>query len=65
MNENTYKATVSNGEVSGQVKELTPTEPPLMGGVPLDFAAATERIKQVVNKTPLVYNHHLSKKTPV
>lgn len=28
----------------------------------LDFNTATERIKQVVTKTPLVYNHHLSKK---
>lgn len=28
----------------------------------LDFKKATERIKQVVNKTPLVYHHHLSKK---
>ncbi len=28
----------------------------------LDIVAAAERIKQVVNKTPLVYNHHLSKK---
>jgi len=28
----------------------------------LDFNRATERIKQVVNKTPLVYHHHLSKK---
>ncbi len=37
-------------------------EPPLGGRGALDFAAATERIKQVVNKTPLVYNHHLSKK---
>ncbi len=44
---------------------IHPAEPPLggQGGLPsLDFAAATERIKQVVNKTPLVYNHHLSKK---
>ena len=32
------------------------------GGVVLNFAAATERIKQVVNKTPLVYSHQLSKK---
>src|SRR5215218_6422667 len=28
----------------------------------LDFKKATETIKQVVNKTPLVYHHHLSKK---
>lgn len=28
----------------------------------LDFNKATERIKQVVNKTPLVYHHNLSKK---
>src|SRR5919112_6151426 len=28
----------------------------------LDFKKATERIKQVVSKTPLVYHHHLSKK---
>ena len=31
-------------------------------GAVLNFAAAAERIKQVVNKTPLVYNHHLSRK---
>jgi len=28
----------------------------------LDFKGAAERIKQVVNKTPLVYNHHLSRR---
>ncbi|TDH29345.1 threonine ammonia-lyase [Segetibacter sp. 3557_3] len=28
----------------------------------LDFASAAERIKQVVNKTPLAYHHHLSRK---
>ncbi|HWH63107.1 MAG TPA: threonine ammonia-lyase [Ginsengibacter sp.] len=28
----------------------------------LDFAAAAERLKKIVYRTPLVYNHHLSKK---
>src|SRR5688572_4506315 len=28
----------------------------------LDFQAATERLRKVVNRTPLSYNHHLSKK---
>lgn len=28
----------------------------------LDFHAAAERLKKVVNRTPLTYNHHLSKK---
>ena len=28
----------------------------------LDFHAAAERLRKVVNRTPLTYNHHLSKK---
>lgn len=28
----------------------------------LDFQAAAERLRKVVNRTPLTYNHHLSKK---
>ena len=28
----------------------------------LDFHAAAERLKKIVNRTPLTYNHHLSKK---
>ncbi len=39
-----------------------PLSKPPCKGWGLDFAAATERIKQVVNKTPLAYHHHLSKK---
>jgi threonine dehydratase len=35
---------------------LTQTQPPL------DFAKAAERLKKVVNRTPLTYNHNLSKK---
>ncbi len=30
--------------------------------VPLDFAAAHHRLKKVVNRTPLTFNHNLSKK---
>jgi threonine dehydratase len=30
--------------------------------IKLDFAAAVERLKKVVNRTPLAYNHNLSKK---
>ena len=32
------------------------------GGYHLDFAAAAERLKKIVHKTPLQLNHHLSKK---
>ena len=28
----------------------------------LDFYAAAERLKKVVNRTPLMYNHNLSRK---
>ena len=28
----------------------------------LDFNKASERLKKIVHKTPLTYNHHLSKK---
>ena len=60
MNENSLISNLSSPlQVQGNH-----AEPPFggQGGPSLDFAAATERIKQVVNKTPLVYNHHLSKK---
>ncbi len=32
------------------------------GSKTLDFHKASERLKQIVHKTPLTYNHHLSKK---
>ncbi len=35
---------------------------PLLNKWNLDFSAAAERLKKIVNRTPLVYNHHLSKK---
>ncbi|MEO6220835.1 MAG: pyridoxal-phosphate dependent enzyme, partial [Ginsengibacter sp.] len=28
----------------------------------LDFTSAAERLKKIVNRTPLMYNHNLSKK---
>ncbi len=43
-------------------KENLPGSIPVEGVEHLNFAAAADRIKQVVSKTPLVYNHHLSKR---
>src|ERR1019366_705039 len=38
------------------------TTEPLFKKWNLDFSAAAERLKKIVYRTPLVYNHHLSKK---
>ncbi|HEY5407606.1 MAG TPA: threonine ammonia-lyase [Ginsengibacter sp.] len=35
---------------------------PLFNKWNLDFAAAAERLKKIINRTPLAYNHNLSKK---
>jgi threonine dehydratase len=36
--------------------------PPFMGGGQLDFIKAAERLKKIVNRTPLTFNHNLSRK---
>ena len=38
------------------------TKPPFRGEGVLDFQKAAERLKKVVNRTPLTYNHNLSRK---
>src|SRR5688572_11522971 len=45
-------------EVTGQ-KTILSISP--LAGIALDFNAAAERLKYVVNRTPLAYNEHLSK----